>query len=190
MDRAGTKREIIQSAQDVESQQPIKRARNSNSNQGQAEPQQLTQQQPFQIVRYPDQLQVCYPKMPFKSKKWQNQARLLKNLNILLPRIFKNQNIWKKFQFLKGKFSFSSDIGLPSGFLTSFHIISSFNETCILSGTHYHVKMSWSTLQMTGSPINHQFRMKMSDMKHSKAVVLFKLRWEMLMEHRMEYNKF
>ena len=59
MDRAGTKREIIQSAQDVESQQPIKRARNSNSNQGQAEPQQLTQQQPFQIVRYPDQLQVC-----------------------------------------------------------------------------------------------------------------------------------
>lgn len=57
MDRAGTKREIIQSAQDVESQQPIKRARNSNSNQGQAEPQQLTQQQPFQIVRYPDQLQ-------------------------------------------------------------------------------------------------------------------------------------
>ena len=69
MDRAGTKREIIQSAQDVESQQPIKRARNSNSNQGQAEPQQLIQQQPFQIVRYPDQLQVCYPKMPFKSKK-------------------------------------------------------------------------------------------------------------------------
>ena len=59
MDRAGTKREIIQSALDVESQQPIKRARNSNSNQGQAEPQQLTQQQPFQIVRYPDQLQVC-----------------------------------------------------------------------------------------------------------------------------------
>ena len=58
MDRAGTKREIIQSAQDVESQQPIKRARNSNSNQGQPEPQQLTQQQPFQIVRYPDQIQV------------------------------------------------------------------------------------------------------------------------------------
>ena len=129
-------------------------------------------------------------KCHLSPKKWQNQARLLKNLNILLPRIFKNQNIWKKFQFLKGKFSFSSDIGLPSGFLTSFHIISSFNETCILSGTHYHVKMSWSTLQMTGSPINHQFRMKMSDMKHSKAVVLFKLRWEMLMEHRMEYNKF
>ena len=57
MDRAGTKREIIQSAQDVESQ-PIKRARNSNSNQGQGQGEQLAQQQPFQIVRYPDQLQV------------------------------------------------------------------------------------------------------------------------------------
>ena len=96
MDRAGTKREIIQSAQDVESQQPIKRARNSNSNQGQAEPQQLTQQQPFQIVRYPDQLQVCYPKMPFKSKKLTESSPSVKKPKNPLATDFSKTRIFKK----------------------------------------------------------------------------------------------